>query len=170
MPLREYDALVAKIDLFTAAASARCRDDLQCRRGCAACCHVELSVSLVEADAIRRHLSGLPADVREALRLKAADVHPAAASPRCAMLGADSSCAVYAARPIICRTQGLPLRYPDQPTNWCPLNFTSRAPAAADTLDAGRVDQLLAVVNRRHADRSSQDPLLRVSLRVLALG
>ena len=34
---------------------------------------------------------------------------------------------------------------------YCPLNYTAKAPEAADVLDAERVDQLLAVVNHRFA-------------------
>ena len=50
---------------------------------------------------------------------------------------------------------------------WCPLNFTGRPPAPADVLDAGRVDEVLALINRRFAARAGLDPLARTPIRAL---
>lgn len=37
----------------------------------------------------------------------------------------NDECAIYPVRPIICRTHGLPIKYPDrQEIDACPLNFT----------------------------------------------
>ena len=37
----------------------------------------------------------------------------------------NNECAIYPVRPIICRTHGLPIMYPDrQNIDACPLNFT----------------------------------------------
>lgn len=103
------------------------------------------------------------------------------------MLRGEGTCAIYAARPLVCRTQGLPLRYPDgvipkeavmaqgktkpgaaDGIIWCPLNFTASPPRGPDVLDAGRVDEILALVNRRHAERTGEDPLSRHALVDLA--
>jgi hypothetical protein len=102
--------------------------------------------------------------------------------PRCAMLEADGRCAVYEHRPLVCRTQGLPLRYPHGvipaaavrtrlahgDVTCCPLNFGERTPAAADVLDAERVDQLLGLVNMRFAQASGEDPERRYAISALA--
>ncbi|MDG1483950.1 MAG: YkgJ family cysteine cluster protein [Myxococcota bacterium] len=86
------------IDARASALSRLHADRLQCRRGCSGCCTDELTVWEVEAAMITtRH-----ADV-----LKEAP-HPAGA---CAFLDADGGCRVYADRPYVCRTQGLPLRW-----------------------------------------------------------
>jgi Fe-S-cluster containining protein len=180
--LTEYLALRDRVDAFADGVQQRRAADMQCRRGCAGCCHAELAVCAVEAAAIRAQVGALDEPARAALRARAA---VDTAEPRCVMLGADDACAIYAARPLVCRSQGLPLRYPAElipeqsvraragagAVTWCPLNFTAakeRPPAAADVLDAERVDQTLALINRRYADRTGADPLARVPLRTLA--
>lgn len=176
----DYLAVRAKVDAFVSIVSERRAADLACRRGCSGCCQVQLSVSAVEAQALRAALLSLPSEARERLHARAAQ-DPSPVGP-CVMLEEDGACAVYAARPLVCRTQGLPLRYPaglvppaavllkvaSGAVTCCPLNFTSGRPAAADILDAERVDQLLALVNRRHAEAHAQDPLARTPLRALA--
>jgi Fe-S-cluster containining protein len=205
MSLYDYAALRDKVDAFAAGVHERRAADLSCRRGCAGCCHVELTVCEVEAAAIRAQLDALDGKTREALRARAAspngngngngngddegddegDEDGDGDAPRCVMLGDDDACAIYAARPLVCRSQGLPLRYPAElipaeslrarsgsgAVTWCPLNFreaASRPPAAADVLDAERVDQALALINRRYAERTGTDPLARTALRALA--
>lgn len=182
--LAEYRALRDKIDAFADGVGARRAADLSCRAGCAACCHVpaQLAVSAVESASIARHLADLPAAERDALRHRAAvvqdtardtvqDARPATEPPPCVMLRGDDTCAIYAARPLVCRTQGLPLRYPEDTIpiaaimarlpaargalTWCPLNFTAQPPGAADALDAERADALLALVNQRYVN---EDP------------
>jgi uncharacterized protein len=48
---------------------------------------------------------------------------------------------------------------------WCPLNFTERPPSLPDVLDAGRLDEALALLNRAFV--GAGDPLERVALRDL---
>lgn len=74
---------------------------LQCRRGCAACCVDDLSVFAVEADRIR----SLAPDVFQT---------PPNQPGACAFLDSEGACRVYQARPYVCRTQGLPLRWVDE--------------------------------------------------------
>lgn len=176
----DYLAVRAKVDAFVAAVGERRAAELACRRGCSGCCQVQLSVSAVEAQALRAAILTLASGARERLRARASE-DPAPGGP-CVMLEEDGACAVYGARPLVCRTQGLPLRYPaglvppaavllqvaTGAVTCCPLNFTGQLPAAADILDAERVDQLLALVNRRHAEAHARDPLARTPLRALA--
>jgi len=150
---------------------------MKCRAGCAACCQVELTVSEVEAAAIFSYLRELPAHVRAALAkartpLSAAAAQQAHVSPRCAMLKDDDTCAIYPVRPLVCRSQGLPLLYARElvpesaqlglsadgrALTCCPLNFShpARPPARDEILDADRVDVLLSLVNRRFAAATS---------------
>ncbi|MCB9506441.1 MAG: YkgJ family cysteine cluster protein [Myxococcales bacterium] len=72
---------------------------LACRRGCTGCCVDELTVFTVEA---ARIIDEFPDVVAE---------EAAAPSGGCAFLSEHGDCRVYAARPYVCRTQGLPLRW-----------------------------------------------------------
>ena len=98
--------------------AARLGARLRCRRGCADCCVDGITVFSVEAERIRREFPGVLAGER-----------PASAG-RCAFLAEDGSCRVYPARPYVCRTQGLPLRWIDEDEDLqlvemrdiCPLN------------------------------------------------
>lgn len=179
--LDEYRAVVARVDSFSAGVSGRRADDLACRAGCDGCCRVELTVSPVEATSVREALGRLSSEARAEIALRARG--GGEGETRCVFLGNDGRCAVYENRPLVCRTQGLPLRYPPGTVpasaiglqlgekgevTWCPLNFRERMPEGADILDAGLVDQLLAVVNQRHSQRKGVDPLARESLRAIA--
>lgn len=75
------------------------RDRLQCRRGCSSCCVDDLTVFEVEALRIIRANPAL---------LQQGSPHPPGA---CAFLSAEGACRIYADRPYVCRTQGLPLRW-----------------------------------------------------------
>jgi len=173
----EYLALVAKVDAFAQAVAARRAEDVRCRAGCSACCEVELSVCGVEAARIAHALVCLDGPTRARIGARAGR------RGRCVMLEDDGRCAVYEARPLVCRTQGLPLAYPegtlpvatvrarggaDREITFCPLNFEARGPDAADVLDAERVDRTLALVNLRHAEAHGLAPLARVPLGELA--
>src|SRR5512134_1307867 len=72
---------------------------LQCRRGCASCCVDDITVFEVEAERIRAHHAELLASGQSHL--------PGA----CAFLDDEGGCRIYADRPYVCRTQGLPLRW-----------------------------------------------------------
>jgi hypothetical protein len=182
----EYKALVAKVETFTDAAFARRRADMACRRGCESCCHAWLTVSSVEAAQVEAALAQLTPAARSAVaargRSQLAREAAGEGEARCAMLEADGACAVYEGRPLVCRTQGHALRYPsglipaDAITargargdiTHCPLNYTNAAPRPEDILDAERVDQILALVNHRHALAQGKEPQTRIALSALA--
>jgi hypothetical protein len=90
---------------------------LQCRQGCSSCCVDDLTVFEVEAGHVRRHHAEL---------LAIGAPHAAGA---CAFLDEEGACRIYAERPYVCRTQGLPLRWTDDGDDGavelrdiCPLN------------------------------------------------
>lgn len=152
--LAEYLAVVAKVDAAASAAFALASDAVVCARGCDACCAPGLSVLPVEAERLARHLEDHP-PVPGALGKRA---------DRCVFLDDDGACGVYEARPLLCRTHGLPLvmgstvdearaargslRVIDD-ASVCELNFKGRAPRPAEILDAGRILALLVTVDRR---------------------
>lgn len=115
---------------------------LQCRRGCAACCVDEITVFAVEAARIR---------ARAAAVLREAPHAPGA----CAFLDDTGACRIYAHRPYVCRTQGLPLRWLEpeaalEHRDVCPLNEPGGPPieslAADDCWELGPVEGRLAAL------------------------
>ena len=88
-------------------------DRLKCSRGCHDCCQDDLTVFEVEAKRIIDEFK----DVLE-------NELPHAPG-KCAFLDKAGSCRIYSARPYVCRTQGLPLRWIDGSYEYrdiCPLN------------------------------------------------
>lgn len=150
--LDEYRAVVAKVDAAVATISARAADALACRRGCDSCCAPGLSVLPVEAESIARHLEahGIAAGMR---------------ADRCAFLDDDGACRIYPVRPLLCRTHGLALKAAAarpgltivDDVSHCELNYTARAPAPAEVLDAERLLALLVTVDRRFRSAAGLD-------------
>lgn len=191
-----YRALQTKVDgFFTAVREAD--DGVACESGCAACCRAELSVNGVEASAIAAALRTLPDAVRGRVRERAdtTSEEATASDAYCVMLDPDTlRCDIYAARPLVCRSQGLALAYPpgfvpeasirakgavrDDATQregpditWCPLCYVDQPPAGAHILDAHTVDKTLALIEHRRLEsgdfREGDEPP-RYHLRALA--
>lgn len=149
-------AVHAMVDGLVAPLSKRLGARLVCRLGCSSCCVDDLTVFEVEAAPIRlaypEVLAGEPAAVGG-----------------CAMLGPSGECRVYAARPYVCRTQGLPLRWAEagvEHRDICRLNdneddLLSLSPEDCWTL--GPVESRLAAAQARSVGGEG----LRVSLRSL---
>jgi Fe-S-cluster containining protein len=142
-PLDTLLALHAEVDVVTDRLNAVHAKRLRCQLGCAMCCVDDLTVFEVEAERIRANHATLLA----------------MATPRapgaCAFLDDDGACRVYADRPYVCRTQGLPLRWWAEDDDGeiveqrdiCPLNETSEpleSIAEDDCLLLGPFEQRLA--------------------------
>ena len=182
----EYRALVHKVSAFCDAQTERHRADMACGPGCSSCCHAWLSVCAVEEAQLTAAIAALPQDKRAELAERGqhelAREARGESDPRCALLDADGRCAVYEHRPLVCRTQGLALRYPHDvvpvsavrerlangDVTCCPLNFVERVPTAGDVLDAERVDQLLGLVNLRFSQAVGADPARRRAISAIA--
>jgi hypothetical protein len=114
----ELEGLHEAVDRAAAALAERHRGRLRCGRGCSACCVDGLTVFEVEAERIR---------VEHGELLRSGRPHPPGA---CAFLGDAGECRIYPARPYVCRTQGLPLRWLEEGPgaevverrDICPLN------------------------------------------------
>jgi uncharacterized protein len=100
--LRWIRQLHDAVDTLTAPVEHHHRERLACRAGCTDCCVDGLTVFELEADRIRAEYSQLLAE---------GTPHPVG---QCALLDERGRCRVYAARPYVCRTQGLPLRWLDE--------------------------------------------------------
>jgi hypothetical protein len=178
----EYRAVLAKVAAFTGGVESRRPSAFACGRGCSACCEVFLTVSPVEADALRSALGALEPSTRAAIAQRAEQelrrAEAGEAGARCALLDDQGACSAYAARPLVCRTQGHALLYPGGvipaaavrrrstkgEVTHCPLNYTDDPPRDADTLDAGLVDKLLAVVNHRFSEARSEPATARIAI------
>jgi hypothetical protein len=157
--------LRAKVDSFFQRVQERHGDHLACRRGCDDCCKVDLTVFPVEAEPIRERLRTLPASTIETIGDRVRD------DRHCLFL-VRGECAVYEDRPIICRTQGLPLQTGDAERTVCPLNFQGEGlleglPDDA-VLNLNTLNTLLSVLHRVHIGQAGL-PDARVRLRELMI-
>jgi len=139
--------LHAKVDAFFERVEARHADDMQCATGCSDCCHARLTVTGVEAAAIRAELATWDTERRRALAANAV----AAPGDRCAALDPGGRCLIYAARPLVCRSHGAPVRLtpgslPVMPS--CGKNFLRVTPDPDCVLDQGTLSALVLAVDR----------------------
>lgn len=144
--LQNYFDLVTRVDDLCRRIETDYGAHLVCRKGCDACCR-HISLFPVEAAALARALSrrcsGETGQVRRRARL-------ALSEGACPLLQ-DGACLLYEARPIICRTHGLPLLAGSdrkRQLDWCPENFQkikSLPPAAIIDLDV--LNTTLATIN-----------------------
>ena len=108
-----YDLIANIDDLMATLIKERFRQTLNCRPGCAECC-TNFSILPLEAALVKERLKQFePVEGKE--------------DNNCALL-ADNCCTIYDVRPIICRTQGLPIAYIDEGSSCievsaCHLNF-----------------------------------------------
>src|SRR5262245_1390110 len=125
-----YRELIQRVDELATKLSSYYSGHLACRAGCSGCCRHHLSVFRVEAAAIQEAIDALPETVRSRLERQAreASADSAQGSHTVCPLLVEDRCAVYSARPLICRTQGLPLLFEsgdgEKVVDFCPLNFT----------------------------------------------
>ncbi len=159
-PIARLPLLAARVDAHAERVAHAYPHDLACQRGCHDCCAPGLTVARIEADAVSAYLGALPLRERHVLGGSLARRHD-----RCAALLQDGGCALYPARPLVCRSHGVPIRLePDEPSalggvEACSLNFT-RARAAGSlgslppehVLDQRTLSTILGALDAAHAD------------------
>ncbi len=151
----EYEALVAEVDKLFATVRGQCGDLVTCKPGCDDCCHALFDLSFIEGAYLNARFNevhtGLSRDaihmradeaerkqhkiVRQAMKAKENGVETsfvlqqlARERIRCPLLADDSTCALYAYRPITCRLYGIPMAFEGQ-TRTCGLSgFQPGAP------------------------------------------
>lgn len=152
-PLGNYRQLRAQVEGLCQRIEREQAAHLACRRGCDGCCR-HLRLFAVEAAALRAALRQQTPQRQALIRTRAA---AAAASDPCPLL-ADGACLLYEARPIICRTHGLPLLVDAGGTgrvDYCPLNFAGVASLPGDAvIDLERLNTVLVAINRRYEAES----------------
>ena len=156
-----YYQLIADLDTtITALAGNRFQSILRCGPGCSDCC-MQFSVLPLEAAFI--------AEILQAKILVAGNDRE-----KCLLL-ADDLCQVYEVRPVICRTQGLPLGYVDEvagaiEVSACPLNFPDDFPLTHDDLlYMDQFNSRLAELNLQYCRATGLDSEKRIPLADLIL-
>ncbi len=144
--MRNYQELVKRVDLLCDTIGERLKGHLACRKGCDACC-LHLSLFAVEAAAVAEAIKSLPASKRLTLRQRAKNaVHDGP----CPLLE-DHVCLIYQARPMICRTHGLPIlsrNDGDAEVDFCPENCRELTALSGDMIiDLDRLNTALATIN-----------------------
>ena len=90
-----YKELLTAIDLHFKKVMQLQKDEMCCTKGCTSCCTSDLTVCSIEAHYMK----------------KAIQNKTFTESKDDCMFLIDNECAIYEHRPIVCRTQGLPLLY-----------------------------------------------------------
>ena len=144
--LHNYQDLLARIDVICREVEAEFGAHLACRAGCDGCCR-HITLFPVEAAALAAALNDLPQEEADRIRARACNASPEGSCP----LLENGLCLLYAARPIICRTHGLPLltiQGGERTVDFCPLNFRdiSSLPGKA-VIDLDRLNMTLAAIN-----------------------
>lgn len=146
--------LARKVDAFFARVAERHGGDMQCATGCSDCCHVRLTITEVEAAAIRAHVAAWPADRRRALAITGPAEH-------CAALDSSGKCKIYDARPLVCRSHGVPirLRRGSLPVvQACHHNFVHTAPDPDCVLDQATLSATLYAIDAAAAGAPGRPP------------
>lgn len=83
------------------------RAHVQCRKGCAFCCHIQVELSEFEARALLEYCArkGIDIDYNHLTRQKDLNdkTHPRSSCAACVFLK-NNLCSVYEFRPVVCRT------------------------------------------------------------------
>ena len=151
--MNNYRHLVARIDALCHGIMEALGDQITCSEGCSACC-TAITLFPVEAAALAAALDALPEAEAEDIRGHVAE-H--ATRERCPLLH-NHSCLLYGARPIICRTHGLPIIFgtgQERRIDYCPRNLTDREtlPGSA-IIDVDNLNSLLVAVNALFLSKS----------------
>ena len=146
-PLANYHRLLEKVDQLCEGITRLLGDALVCGPGCDSCC-VAISVFPVEAAALLEAAAKLPPERYRQLKQQLESV---ADSEQCPLLF-EGCCLLYQARPIICRTHGLPILLTDdggqRRVDVCPHNCKEIEKLPGEALiDLERLNALLVSVN-----------------------
>jgi len=158
---KRYEELIRKTDLFCADLVQKFDNRLQCRPGCALCCSRDIDVLPVEFYFLRSC-----AAVSDAVKLPG---NSSRQQDACSFLRRNH-CAVYACRPIICRTHGLPLLIRSEEgeqRDCCPLNAETLGLdtlACTDLIDLETLNTLLSAVNLLFCKQAGIDPAQKLPL------
>ena len=165
-PQERLVELFAKVEAFFDQAKLRHGDALTCHAGCDDCCQKQFSVTSLEAAIVQEALDAMPDSKRRILHERSLRQGP---TEPCPALGESGLCEIYEARPLICRTHGLPIRFVEENENEgkrslpvvasfvdaCPKNFKGQDLGALnprDVLDQKTLSTVLGGLDAAFAD------------------
>lgn len=161
-PQASYLELLARLDAFSERVMRRYPDMLQCKLGCDDCCQRDLSLFPIEADGLVEQARSLPSERIDQLlvRARAALADDEAGCPFLDATARGGACTVYPVRPVVCRSQGLPMLLPEQNSlSLCPHNFKGvHDISGACVLDLAPVNQILVTTNLLRARELNISP------------
>lgn len=161
MSFENYNALLGIVDAHAARVSEAHEEHLSCKLGCTACCRQDLAVSRVEADFLLHWLvqAGVPVQEPEPTALDQHDLfEDLAHGDACVFLSEGGGCGVYEARPLICRTHGLPIRLEDDEVDHCPMNFRGAEVPKGDTIALEPLNQRLGLIDLLYNQAEGDEP------------
>lgn len=168
----QYAELRRRVDEKFAEVAAAHAGAMKCASGCHKCCAPGLTVSALEAAVLRDFLRARPELAAAALVNERANPHR---GKRCSFLSAGGECLIYEARPLVCRSHGIPLQYADPEggnesklRDVCDLNFVGVDLAELNPghiLNLETVNLLLSLLNQRAFGKKTE----RVALQPSAL-
>lgn len=144
--LDNYRNLIARVNELCSSIEQALQGQLTCSEGCSSCC-AAITIFPVEAAALRHALEELPASEATAILRHVEE----RASGECCPLLSDQRCLLYEARPIICRTHGLPILFSEdnrQRLDCCPLNPVSlESLSGPQMINLDRLNLVLVAIN-----------------------
>lgn len=155
-PLDNYKRLVSRVDALCLAITEALGSQITCACGCSSCC-AHISIFPVEAAAMGEmlHTKSLK-QAKEIKKYILEHLH----SDSCPLLS-NNRCLLYEARPIICRTHGLPIIYDlngEQKSDCCPQNLIgSPQLSGLNVIDIDKLNTLLVAVNSIYISQTEID-------------
>ena len=158
MSVEQYDELTRKVDEFHTRVRARYPSALVCASGCSRCCQQHLTLLPFEFQRLTVAAEMLGPEARRELRER---LERCRSERDCVLLDALGRCSLYEARPIICRSHGLPIQLGTPPVrDICPHNLPQRPPvdelASEFVLDVDRINMILVLLDRLPAGGDGQ--------------
>ncbi|MCB2183309.1 MAG: hypothetical protein KQH63_14845 [Desulfobulbaceae bacterium] len=95
-------------------------EEIMCKKGCTDCCNAAFDVSYIEGAFLLTAFRELPPDICEQIlqrcqkaekewdQVLSGEIDPSRARIRCPLLNDSGQCSCYKARPVNCRTYGVP--------------------------------------------------------------
>jgi Fe-S-cluster containining protein len=166
--IRRHDHLVERLHDRSRSIHSRYAAHIQCRQGCAQCCHGLFDISIFDALRVAKGFASLPAEAKDAIAERASAIQnmllklqPDLPAPffldelaperideivdivgnvRCPFLAASDSCLIYEFRPVTCLLEGIPMVDARDGlfSDWCEMNF--RKGVSEDMLHNLRLD------------------------------
>jgi Fe-S-cluster containining protein len=155
--LDNYHNLIGRVDALCTGIHNVLQEQITCSAGCSSCC-AAITLFPVEAAALREALAALPPLEATAIR----DHVSEHAAGECCPLLSNRRCLLYQARPIICRTHGLPILFTEEDArrlDCCPRNLTSREALSGSTIiDLDRLNSVLVAINALYLKQTEASP------------